>query len=89
MGIISILLGVIAIIVFIGAGAFLGNAYLGFMAKMGASFVALQGNFSDTSVMVAFIGVFGFIGLLVGMTLIMLGVNHEKLDKIQKRVRKL
>ena len=90
MGVISILLGIIAIIAFVGAGALLGNAYLGFMAKMGTSFVALQSaELSSGAVMAVFIGIFGFIGLLIGMNLIMLGLNYNKLDKIQKRVRRL
>lgn len=89
MGIISILLGVIAIIAFVGVGAFLGNSFVDFMAKMGSSFVAMQVSLSDTAIMAIFIGVFGFIGLLAGMNLIMLGLNYNKLDKIQKRVRRL
>ena len=89
MGVISILLGIIAIIVFTGAGAVLGNMYLGFAAKMSTSFTALQTNLSDTTIMIGFIGVFAFFGLLIGITLIMLGLNYNKLNKIQKRIRKL
>ena len=89
MGIISILLGIITIIAFVGAGAVVGNAYLGFMAKMGTSFIAMQSGMSNTQVMAAFIGGFGFFGLIIGMNLIMLGLNYNKLDKIQKRVRRL
>ena len=91
MGVISILLGIIAIIAFTGAGAALGNAYIGATSHISNSFTALEGvaNVSNTTVMIAFIGVFFFIGLLIGMTLIMLGINHNKLVKIQKRVRRL
>lgn len=89
MGVISILLGIIAMIAFTGAGAFLGNEYISFSAKMSATMTAMQTNLSDTTVMALFIGVFGFIGLLSGMTLIMLGINHNKLSKIQKRVHRL
>lgn len=89
MGIISILLGIITIIAFVGAGAVVGNAYLNFVAKMGASFVAMQSSMPSGNVMAAFIGGFGFFGLIIGMNLIMLGLNYNKLDKIQKRVRKL
>ena len=89
MGVISILLGIIAIIGFAGAGAVLGNAYIGYMAKMASAFTTLQTGLSDTQVMIIFIGVCGFIGILVGMTLIMLGLNYNKLKKIQKRVHRL
>lgn len=89
MGIISILLGIITILAFVGAGAVVGNAYLSFVAKMGASFVAMQTNLPSGNVMAAFIGGFGFFGLIIGMNLIMLGLSYNKLDKIQKRIRKL
>ena len=89
MGVISILLGIIAIIGFTGAGAMLGNAYIGFMAKMGNSFTTLQTGLSDTQLMILFISVCGFIGILVGVTLIMLGLNYNTLKRIQKRVHRL
>ena len=89
MGIISILLGIIAFIAFTGVGAFLGNEYVAFISKMGSSFTTLQTGLSNTQLMIIFIGVFGFIGLLVGVTLIMLGLNYNKLCKIQKRVHRL
>lgn len=89
MGVISILLGIIAIIVFAGAGAVAGNAYIGFAVKMGNSFKTLQTNLSDTTMMIIFIAAFGFIGLLIGMNLIMQGINYNKLVKIQKRVHRL
>ena len=89
MGVISILLGIIAIIGFVGAGAMLGNAYIGFMAKMGSAFTTLQTGLSDTQLMILFISVCGFIGILVGVTLIMLGLNYNRLRKIQKRVHRL
>ena len=89
MGVISILLGIIAIIGFAGAGAVVGNAYIGFAAKMGNSFTTLQTNLSDTTLMILFISVFGFIGLLLGMCLIMQGLNYNKLVRIQKRVHRL
>lgn len=89
MGVISILLGIIAIIAFTGAGAVLGNAYIGAAGKISSAFTALESSLSNTTVMAIFIAVFFFIGLLIGMTLIMLGLNYNKLCKIQKRVRRL
>lgn len=91
MGVISILLGIIAIIAFAGAGAVAGNAYIGFAAKMGNTFTTttVQAHLSDTTMMILFIAVFGFIGLLIGMCLIMQGLNYNKLVRIQKRVHRL
>jgi hypothetical protein len=56
---------------------------------MGNSFTTLQTNLSDTTLMILFISVFGFIGLLLGMCLIMQGLNYNKLVRIQKRVHRL
>ena len=89
MGVISILLGIIAIIAFTGAGAVLGNFYIGATDKISSHFTAMQTSISNTTIMAIFIGVFFFIGLLIGITLIMLGLNYNKLCKIQKRVRRL
>ena len=89
MGVISILLGIISIIAFTGAGSVLGNAYIGATDKISSAFTAMQTSLSNTTVMAIFIGVFFFFGLLIGMTLIMLGVNYNKLCKIQKRMRRL
>ena len=47
----------------------------------------MQSTVSDTTVMIAFIGVFGFIGLLICITMVMQGLTYNKVCKIQKRVK--
>ena len=87
MGVISILLGIIAFIGFTGAGAVLGNVYIQSFKALGQTFVSMQSSVSDTTIMIAFIGVFGFIGLLICITMVMQGLTYNKVCKIQKRVK--
>lgn len=89
MGVISILLGVIALIGFLGAGAVMGNVYIRSFKTLAQTFVSMKAPMSDTTVMIAFIGVFGFIGLLICINMVMQGLTYNKLIKIQKRIRKL
>lgn len=89
MGVISILLGIIAFIGFIGVGAVLGNVYIQSFKTLAQTFVSMQSGISDTTIMIAFIGVFGFIGLLICITMVMQGLTYNKVCKIQKRIRKL
>ena len=89
MGVISILLGIIAFIAFTGAGAILGNEFVNWSTKIGESFTTMKVDLSNNTIMILFIGIFGFIGLLIGMSLIMHGINYNKLVKIQKRIRRL
>ena len=89
MGVISILLGIIVFIGFVGAGAVLGNVYIESFKTLAQTFVSMQSEISDTNVMIAFIGVFGFIGLLICVNMVMQGLTYNKLCKIQKRLRRL
>ena len=89
MGVISILLGIIAFIVFTGAGAILGNVYIQSFKTLAQTFVSMQSPLSDSTVMIAFIGVFGFIGLLICINMVMQGLTYNKLCRIQKRIRHL
>ena len=89
MGVISILLGIIAFICFTGAGAVLGNVYISSFKTLARTFVSMQSTVSDTTVMIAFIGVFGFIGLIICINMVMQGLTYNKILKIQKRIRKL
>ncbi|MBQ6375004.1 MAG: hypothetical protein IJJ45_11050 [Clostridia bacterium] len=88
MGVISILLGIIAFIGFTGAGAILGNGFISVKAQLALSLTALA-KVSDSAVMIGFIGVFGFIGLLIGINLIMGGLTYNKVCKILKRTKRL
>ena len=89
MGVISILLGIIAFICFTGAGAVLGNVYISSFKTLARTFVSMQSPLSDSTVMIAFIGVFGFIGLLICINMVMQGLTYNKLCRIQKRIRHL
>ena len=88
MGIVSILLGIITFIGFTGAGAVLGNTFIGWKTSFAAHFTTLN-DISNTGILVAFIAVFGFIGLLIMVSLIMQGITYNKVVKIQKRIRHL
>lgn len=89
MGVISILLGIIAFIGFIGAGAVMGNVYIQSFKTLAQTFASMQSSLSDTTIMALFIGVFGFIGLLICITMVMQGLTYNKVCKIQKRIRRL
>ena len=65
-----------------------GNAYIGFAVKMVNSFKTLQTNLSDTTMMIIFIAAFGFIGLLIGINLIVTGLNYSKVSKLYRRLRR-
>ena len=87
MGVISILLGFIAFFVFTGAGAVLANAAVEAKAVLALSLSSLE-NVSNTSLMVGIVGVFTFIGLLIGVNLIMQGLTYNKVSKIQTQLRR-
>ena len=88
MGVISILLGIIAFIAFTGAGAILGNTIVQYKTILATSLLALN-DISNTSLMIGVIGVFGFIGLLFCITLVMQGLTYNKVVKMQKRIKRL
>ena len=87
MGVISILLGIIAFIAFTGAGAILGNELVSLKTTFSMSLTTLA-NVSNTSIMVGVIGLFGFIGLLIGINLIVTGLNYSKVSKLYRRLRR-
>ena len=87
MGVISILLGFIAFFLFTGAGAVLANAAVEAKAVLALSLSSLE-NVSNTSLMVGIVGVFTFIGLLIGVNLIMQGLTYNKVSKIQTQLRR-
>ena len=86
MGIISIMLGIIAFIGFTGAGAVVANRVIELKASFAMTLTTLN-SISNTSVMIGVTAVFAFVGLLLGISLIMLGLNYNKLSKIQRRLR--
>ena len=84
MGFLSIALGIIAFVGFIGAGAVAAENVVGFIVTFSKTFTTLE-DVNQTIMRIGVVGIFGFIGLLVGMTLIMLGLNYNKLGKLEKR----
>ncbi len=88
MGVISILLGIITFIGMTGGGAVLGNMVVNWKNNAGEHLLFLN-NFSNNNIMIGFIAVFGVIGLLIMVSLVMQGITYNKVVKIQKRVRRL
>jgi len=88
MGVISILLGIITFIGMTGGGAVLGNMVVNWKNNAGEHLLFLN-SFSNNNIMIGFIAVFGVIGLLIMVSLVMQGITYNKVVKIQKRVRRL
>ena len=89
MGVISILLGIIALIAFAGAGAVMGNQLITWKEQFSQTFLQSFKGVSNTSVMIAAVGLFGFIGLLICINLVMSGLTYNKVCKLQKKLRRL
>lgn len=87
MGVISILLGFIAFFLFTGAGAILANAVVEAKAVLALSLSSLE-NIPNGSLMAGIVGFFAFIGLLIGMNLIMHGLTYNKVAKMQAHLRR-
>ena len=87
MGVISILLGAISFFCFTGAGAILANIIVDKKTLLAMSVTSLE-TVSNTSLIIGVVGIFAFIGLLIGVSLIMQGLTYNKLSKMsamQKR----
>ena len=82
MGIICILLGIISFIGFILAGSIVANALLEYKATLAMAVTSLS-TVKDTPLMIGVICFFAFIGLLIGLNLVMHGLTYNKLNKIQ------
>lgn len=80
MGVISILLGIITFLGFTGVGAYLSNKFMNNYQFFGFS--------SSTQFIAVMVGIFAFFGLLICMNLVMHGLNHNKLCKLQKQLRR-
>ena len=87
MGVISILLGIITFFCFTGAGAILANALIDYKNTLAMSVTSLE-TVSNTSLLIGVVGLFAFIGLLIGMNLIMHGLTYNKVSKIQTQLRR-
>ena len=86
MGVICILLGIITFLGFTGLGALAANAVLDYKVALSAAFVALE-KVSNTTMIIVIVAAFAFIGLLIGLNLIMNGLTYNKVSKLYRMAR--
>ena len=87
MGIVSILLGAITFFCFTGVGAILANALVEQKQTLSMAVTSLK-TVSDRSLMFGVVGIFAFIGLLIGVSLIMHGLTYNRIAKLQNQLRR-
>ena len=87
MGVISILLGIIAFFCFTGAGAILAVKLVDYKAMMSLMLTDLA-SIPNGSLIALVVGIFTFIGLLIGVSLIMQGLTYNKVSRIQTQLRR-
>lgn len=87
MGIISILLGIIGFCAFTYAGIKIADFLVNYKALLALSLTSL-GSVSDGALIAVVVGIFTFIGLLIGMNLVMHGINYNKLCKLQTLIKR-
>ena len=87
MGIVSILLGAITFFCFTGAGAIIANALLEQKQTLSMAITSLK-TVSDTSLMVGVVGLFAFIGLLIGLSLIIHGLTYNRIAKLSNQLKR-
>lgn len=87
MGIVSILVGAITFFCFTGAGAILANTLVEQKQTLSMAITSLN-TISDTSLMVGVVGLFAFIGLLIGLSLIMHGLTYNRIAKLHSQIKR-
>lgn len=87
MGIVSILLGIITFFCFTGVGAILANTLVEQKQTLSMAITSLQ-TVSNTSLMIGVVGLFAFIGLLIGMNLIMHGLTYNRIAKLHNQLKR-
>ena len=87
MGVISILLGIITFFCFTGVGAILANGLVEYKNTLAMAVTSLS-TVSNSSLMVGVVGFFAFIGLLIGMNLIMHGLTYNRIAKLQSQIKR-
>lgn len=87
MGIVSILLGAITFFLFTGAGAIFANTLVEQKQTLSIAITSLK-TISDTSLMVGVVGLFAFIGLLIGVSLIMHGLTYNRIAKLHSQIKR-
>ena len=86
MGIVSILLGAITFFGFTVAGAIIANNLVEQKQVLSMAITSLK-TVSDTSLMVGVVGLFAFIGLLIGVSMIMHGLTYNRIAKLQSQLK--
>ncbi len=87
MGIVSILLGAITFFLFTGVGAIFANTLVEQKQTLSIAITSLK-TVSDTSLMVGVVGFFAFIGLLIGVSLIMHGLTYNRIAKLHSQIKR-
>ena len=87
MGIVSILLGAISFFCFTGVGAILANTLVEQKQTLSLAITSLK-TVSDTALMAGVVGTFAFIGLLIGVSLIMHGLTYNRIAKLQNQIKR-
>ena len=87
MGIVSIMLGAITFFCFTGAGAILANTLVEQKQTLSIAITSLK-TVSDTALMAGVVGTFAFIGLLIGVSLIMHGLTYNRIAKLQNQIKR-
>ena len=86
MGTICILLGIIFFIAFVMGGVFFAPKIMDTIQSLAVTFTNLASVAeSPVKVYAIVIGIFGFIGLLICLNLVMHGLTYNKLRKLGKR----
>lgn len=86
MGTVCIMLGIISIILFTGAGFFLAGQIAN-ISLMGQTLLEMLKIQSSTPVYIGVTAVFFVIGLFIGLNLIMNGLTYNNTLKIKKLVK--
>ena len=87
MGIVSILLGIITFFLFTGVGAILANALVEYKNTLAMAVTSLA-TVSNASLMAGVVGFFAFIGLLIGVGLIMHGLTYNRIAKLHNQLKR-
>ncbi len=82
MGIVSILLGSILLIGFVGGGFFVSD-------KLAPLFMAVPNFFGDIKPSVVIVGIFALIGMIIFLNFLMSGIALLKISALKKRLDRI
>ena len=87
MGIVCILLGIIVFLGFTMGGVYLAIDLLDYKAIMALSVTSLS-TIPNSTIIIVVVGACAFIGLLIGLNLIMHGLTYRKVCQIKDQMRR-